>query len=681
MTETYNPLLDLSGLPRFSAIRAEHVEPAVRQVIEENLAQLETVLSRARPPRWDNLVAPLEAMDHRLARVWAPVGHLNAVVNSEALRQAYNRCLPLLSDYATELGQHEGLFRAYGAVLENEGESLHPGQRKIITDALRDFRLAGVALPAAQKSRFKAIMQELSGLQAKFEENLLDATHAWSMHLENDTRLDGLPEGAKRRAQETARSRGLEGWVLTLDFPCYHAVMSHARDRDLRRQMYEAWVTRASDAGPQAGQWDNGPVMADILRLRREAADILGFSSYADLSLATKMAPSVDEVRIFLEDLARRSRTAAARELDELRSFAGCELHAWDMAFWSERLRESAFEVSDEELRPYFPVEAVMSGMFAMVGELFGIRIRPGDAVDTWHSQVRFYRVEDADGSALGGFYTDLYAREQKRGGAWMDECVGRARIDGHLDLPVAFLVCNFMPPVQDRPATLTHDDVVTLFHEFGHCLHHMLTRVEWPSASGINGVAWDAVELPSQFLENFAWEPDVLRGLSAHVGTGDSLPEDVLRRLVSSRNFQSGMQMLRQLEFALFDIRLHSRESVDAAAVVEELDAVRREVAVVSYPDFNRFAHGFSHIFGGGYAAGYYSYKWAELLSADAFDAFADAGALDPETGRRFRRCILEVGGSVEAMDAFVAFRGRAPKPDALLKQAGILPETAPAA
>ena len=675
-----NPLLDHESLPAFSRIRPEHVEPAVRKVVKENLRAVQAIVD-AGDFTWDGLVVPLEKLDHRLARTWAPVGHLNAVVNSEALRKAYNACLPILSDYATDLGQHEGLFRAYEQLAAGSGEALDPAQRKIVEDALRDFRLAGVALSGDRKQRYREIMQSLSTLQAKFEENLLDATHAWTLHVTDEARLDGMPESARTRARQTAQGRGLEGWVLTLDFPCYHAVMSHARDRDLRRQMYEAWVTRASDAGPHAGRWDNGPVMAEILRLRHEAAGLLDMKNYAELSLATKMAPSVEEVRGFLEDLARRSRAAAERELGDVRRFAGCELHAWDLGFWSERLREHAFEVSDEELRPYLPVDKVLDGMFAVVRQLFGVHIVPGEACDGWHPDARFFRIEDADGSVLGGFFTDLYAREQKRGGAWMDDCVGRARLDGRLDLPVAFLVCNFMPPVGGRPGLLTHDEVVTLFHEFGHCLHHLLTRVDWPSASGINGVAWDAVELPSQFLENFAWQPQVIERISGHVDTGEPLPRVLLDRLVATRNFQSAMQMLRQVEFALFDIRVHARGDASVEAVIGELDSVRREIAVVSYPDFNRFAHGFSHIFGGGYAAGYYSYKWAEVLSADAFGAFEEAGTLDGETGRRFRRCILEVGGSVEAMDAFVCFRGRPPEPDALLRQSGILPEQAPAA
>jgi oligopeptidase A len=524
-------------------------------------------------------------------------------------------------------------------------------------------------------------MQELSTLGAKFEENVLDATQAWRLHLTDEARLAGLPEGARERAAEAARNRGLDGWVLTLDFPCYLAVMSHATDRELRREMYEAWLTRASDHGPSAGKYDNGPVMADILRLRQEAARILGFANYAELSLATKMASSVDEVRGFLEDLARRSRTAAEGELDAVRRFAGEPLEAWDIAFWSERLREHDYQVSDEELRPYFPAERVMAGLFDTTARLFGIRIVPGGEVETWHPDVEFFRIENGDGTLLGHLYTDIYAREQKRGGAWMDECVGRARFGAEISLPVAFLVCNFMPPVGERPGLLSHDDVVTLFHEFGHCLHHLLTKVEWPSAAGINGVEWDAVELPSQFLENFAWHPEVIERLSGHYQSGAPLPRQLLDRLIASRNFQSAMQMLRQVEFALFDIRLHAREAADAAAIIDELDAVRREVAVVSYPDFNRFAHGFSHIFGGGYAAGYYSYKWAEVLSADAFSAFEERGVLDAETGRRFRECILEVGGSVDPMDAFIAFRGRPPEPGALLRLAGIDADTASAA
>jgi oligopeptidase A len=668
-----NPLLEEHGLPAFSKIRPSHVEPALQSVIEDNLASVEAILAAAEPPRWDNLVLPLEALDHRLARMWAPVGHLNAVQNTEALRQAYNACLPRLSDYSSELGQHEGLFRAYERVLAEQGQDLIPAQRKILEDALRDFRLAGVALPPGPQARFRAIMQELATLGATFEEHLLDATQAWRLEIQDEARLAGLPEAAKQRARQAARSRGLDGWALTLDFPFYHAVMCHAQDRELRREMYSAWVTRASDLGPTAARYDNGPIMEAVLRLRHEAARILGFEHYAELSLATKMASSVAEVCVFLQDLAQRSRAAARAELEAVSAFAGQPLEAWDIAFWSERLREHSFEVCDEDLRPYFPAERVLAGLFDTAARLFGIRIVPGGEVDRWHPDVRFFRIEDADGSLLGQLYTDLYVREQKRGGAWMDECVGRARLGPRTELPVAFLVCNFMPPTDGRPGLLSHDDVVTLFHEFGHCLHHLLTRVDWPSAAGINGVAWDAVELPSQFLENFAWHPAVVKRVSGHFETGEPLPLEMLERLVASRNFQSAMQMLRQVEFALFDIRLHAREAPDIAGIVAELEAVRREVAVIRYPEFNRFAHGFSHIFGGGYAAGYYSYKWAEVLSADAFALFEENGVMDPTSGRRFRECILEVGGSVDPLEAYIAFRGRPPEPGALLRLAGI--------
>ena len=676
-----NPLLDTSGLPSFSRIRPHHVEPAVRTLLEESRRRIEEVIAAAETPRWDNLVMPLEAVDHRLARAWAPVGHLNAVQNTESLREAYNACLPLLSEYSSEIGQHEGLFRAFTRVLEEEGEQLEPGQRKILRDALRDFRLAGVALEPEARARFRAIAQELALLGAKFEENVLDATQAWRLQVEDEARLEGIPADARERAAQAARHRGLDGWVLTLDFPCYHAVMSHAKDRALRREMYEAWVTRASDQGPHAGRYDNGPVMEAILRLRREAAELLGFGNYAELSLATKMAPSVDEVQAFLEDLAQRSRATAAAELEAVQQLAGQPLEAWDIAFWSERLREQAYEVKDEELRPYFPADRVLSGLFDTAEKLFGIRIAPGGEVDAWHPDVRFFRIEDAEGQPIGHLYTDIYAREQKRGGAWMDECVRRARFGEQTVLPVAFLVCNFMPPTGDRPGLLAHDDVVTLFHEFGHCLHHLLTRVDWPSAAGINGVAWDAVELPSQFLENFAWHPEVIRQLSRHHESGEPLPEQMLERLIASRNFQSAMQMLRQVEFALFDMRLHAAAPPDAAGIVAALDAVREEVAVVPYPAFNRFAHGFSHIFAGGYAAGYYSYKWAEVLSADAFSLFEERGVMDTATGQRFRECILEVGGSVDPMAAFKAFRGRAPEPGPLLRLAGIDGEAASAA
>ena len=671
-----NPLLDLSDLPRFSSVKPEHVEPALDEVLETNRVRIDAI-TRADAHSWDDVVAPLEAIGHRLGRVWAPVGHLNAVVNTPQLREAYNRCLPKLSAYATELNQNEALFRSFRRVAEADAP-LDPVQRKVVEHALRDFRLAGVDLPSAEKSRFKALMEELATLQAKFEENVLDATNAWSKHTTDEAQLAGLPEGLVDRAREAAAEAQKEGWLFTLDFPAYHGVLSYADDRELRREFYEAWVTRASDQGPHAGRWDNTPVMLRILELRQEAAALLGFASYAEYSLATKMAANTDEVVTFLEELAAPSRPAAARELAEVAEVAAeadHPLEAWDVAYYAEKLRRKRFDISDEALRPWFPAARVLEGMFRLTETLFGVSIRQGDSADRWHDDVAYYEIHDGSG-LRGSFYVDLYARSRKRGGAWMDDCVGRARLNGEFDRPVAFLVCNFMPASGNRPPLLTHDEVVTLFHEFGHTLHHLLTRIDYPSVSGINGVAWDAVELPSQFLENFAWEPDVLPLISGHYETGEPLPADLLDRLLESRQFQAGMQMVRQLEFALFDFLLHARaEPPTAADMAELLAEVRSRVAVVDYPAFNRFPQAFSHIFGGGYAAGYYSYKWAEVLSADAFGAFEEsAEPLDPTLGRRFLENVLEVGGSVDAMDAFVGFRGRRPTPEALLRQSGVL-------
>ena len=670
-----NPLLELSDLPRFSAIRPEHVEPAVDQVLAENRAALQSLLHGSEAS-WTSVVEPLERMGHRLGRVWAPIGHMNAVVNSEPLRDAYNRCLPKLSDYSTELGQNEDLFRAYRSVSDVDA-GLEPAQRKVIEHRLRDFRLSGVALAAPEKARFRALMQDLSTLQAKFEENLLDATNAWSRQITDGGELDGLPSDVKERARSTATAKDLKGWLLELDFPTYHAVLSHARSDALRRDFYQAWTTRASDIGPHAGRWDNTQIMEQILAARHEASSLLGYASFAEYSLATKMAEETGEVLGFLEDLAVRSHPAAERDFAEIETFAGRTLQAWDVPYYAERLRQQRYAISDDALRPYFPVDRVMQGMFALVETLFGIRIAVVAGMETWHDDVSYYEVSDADGPR-GGFYVDLYARRRKRGGAWMDDCVGRAQLGGQFDRPVAFLVCNFMPATGERPPLLTHDEVVTLFHEFGHTLHHLLTRVDYPSVSGINGVAWDAVELPSQFMENFAWQADVLPTISGHYQSGEPLPADLLERLLASRNFQSGMQMVRQLEFALFDFRIHAADhTLSTAEIKQTLEEVRDQVAVVPYPETNRFANGFSHIFAGGYAAGYYSYKWAELLSADAFAAFEETGVLNPETGRRFLQAVLEVGGSVDAMDTFVAFRGRRPQPDALLRHAGIAGES----
>jgi len=673
-----NPLLHLDGLPPFSQIRPEHVEPAIDFLLADNRQRIEALLDGLEVPTWDTLVAPIEEWEDRLSRAWSPVAHLNAVMNNEALRSAYNACLPKLSDYATEMGQNERLYRAYKAVAEG-GEALDDGQRKVLENALRDFHLSGIDLPADKKARFKAISQELSQLTSKFEENLLDATNAWSKLVTDEGALEGLPGSAKDLARQTAAQRDQEGWLLTLEFPSYYPVLTYAEDRELRRELYEAYHTRASERGPHGGQFDNTAAMEQILALRHELARLLGFANYAERSLAKKMARSTGDVVAFLEDLARRSRPQAEREMAELTAFArerdGLEaLEAWDVAYYSEKLREQRYAFSQEEVRPYFPATRVVPGLFAVAEQLFGVTIREVDGVDVWHPDVRFYEICDHAGELRGQFYLDLYARPKKRGGAWMDDCMGRMRYGDRLQTPVAYLTCNFTPPVGDKPSLLTHDEVETLFHEFGHGLHHMLTRVDYPPIAGINGVAWDAVELPSQFLENWCWEREALDLIAGHYATGATIPDDLYGRMKDAKNFQSAIQMVRQLEFALFDFRLHlGYDPARGGRIYETLDAVRREVAVIRYPEFNRMPHGFSHIFAGGYAAGYYSYKWAEVLSADAFSLFEERGVFDPETGRSFREHILERGGSRDAMDLFVAFRGREPRIDALLRHSGI--------
>jgi oligopeptidase A len=619
-------------------------------------------------------------MNDRLNRVWSPVSHLNAVMNAEALRAAYNACLPRLSEYSTEIGQNERPYQAYQSIAKGpEYTHLDAAQRKVIEDALRDFRLSGVALPAGQKDRFKAIMQSLSRLQSKFSENVLDATQAWKKHVTDETELTGLPDSARSLAHQAARREGLEGWLLNLEFPSYLPVMSYADNRELRREMYEAYVTRASDQGPHAGRWDNSEIMEQILTLRHEAAQLLGFASYAEYSLATKMAESTDQVMDFLIDLAARSRPQAQHELEEIKTFARevhdiSELEVWDIGYYSEKLRQYRYQISQEELRPYFPESRVIPGLFAVVQRLYGLRIRRRRDVEVWHPDVRFYEIEAEDGSVRGRFYMDLYARANKRGGAWMDGCITRRRTPQGLQIPTAYLVCNFTPPVGDSPALFTHNEVETLFHEFGHCLHHLLTRVDYAAVAGINGVEWDAVELPSQFMENWCWEREALDLIAGHYQTGYPIPEDLYQRMIAAKNFQSAMQMVRQLEFALFDFRLHREyDPRRGGRILEILDEVRRQVAVIIPPAFNRFPHGFSHIFAGGYAAGYYSYKWAEVLSADAFSKFEENGVFDRVTGERFLHSILEVGGSRDAMTNFVEFRGREPSIDPLLRHSGI--------
>lgn len=677
-----NPLLSMTGLPPFSKIKPEHVEPAIDAMLASNRQLVERLVREVSQPTWNNFIQPIEEADDRLNRAWAPVGHMNSVVNSDALRKAYNTCLPKLSDYATEMGQNEQLYQAFYAIRHNPAEyaKLTPAQQKIIDNSLRDFHLSGFDLPADKKQRFKEIQQRLSQLQTRFEENVLDATQAWDKQITDEQQLAGLPESARAMAKQLAQQKQKNGWLFTLDFPSYYAVMSYADDRGLRHAMYQAYVTRASDQGPNAGQFDNSAVMEEIMALRHEAAQLLGFKNYAERSLAKKMAQSPQQVLDFLYDLAEHSRAVAQRDLGELREYArqhhGIEqLEAWDIGYYSEKLREHKYAINQEQLKPYFPETRVVPGMFEVVKRLYGVAIREKPGVDTWHPDVRFYEIYDHTGKLRGQFYLDLYARENKRGGAWMDDCIGRNRYhDGSIATPVAFLTCNLSPPIGNQPALFTHDEVTTLFHEFGHGLHHMLTQVDFIGVSGINGVAWDAVELPSQFMENWCWEKEALDLITGHYQTGAPLPDDLFDKMLAAKNFQSGMFMLRQLEFALFDFRLHAEfDPARGARVQEILNDVRQQVAVIVPPSFNRFQHSFTHIFAGGYAAGYYSYKWAEVLSADAFAKFEEHGIFDAATGKEFLHNILEQGGSREPMELFVAFRGREPQIDALLRHSGI--------
>ena len=677
MTDQNNPLLQDFDLPNYSAIRPEHVEPAIDKILADSRATIERLLSNQQQPTWDNLVLPMDELSARLGEAWSPVSHLNAVCNNPELRTAYEACLPKLSEFWTELGQNRALFEAYQTLANSpEAEHFSTAQKTILDNELRDFRLSGIDLPPEQQKRYGEIQKRLSELSSTFSNNLLDATQAWTKHITDEQDLAGLTDSAKQQMAQAAQDKGLDGWLITLEFPSYYAVMTYADDRNLREEVYRAYSTRASDQGPNAGQLDNSPIMEEILDLRVELAKLLGFNNYSELSLSTKMAESTEQVLSFLQDLTRRSKPFAEQDLAELKAFAQeqqvTDLNSWDVGYFSEKLREQRYSISEEELRAYFPIDKVLSGMFNIVEKLYGVQINELADFDSWHPDVRLFEITE-NGQHVGRFFFDLYARAHKRGGAWMDGARDQYRNSkGQLINPIAYLVCNFTPASEGKPALLTHDEVTTLFHEFGHGLHHMLTRIEFAGVSGINGVAWDAVELPSQFMENWCWEPEGLALISGHYQSQEVLPKALLDKMLAARNFQSGLMMVRQLEFSLFDFELHCSHG-DGRSVLDVLNAVREQVAVMVPPSWNRFANSFAHIFAGGYAAGYYSYKWAEVLSADAFSRFEEEGVLNPETGRAFRDSILAKGGSQSPMQLFVEFRGREPEIDALLRHSGL--------
>lgn len=668
------------NLPSFSNIQPENIESELTAILARNRKKLHDILSQT-SFTWDNLMQPIEEMQDELSNYWAPISHLHSVKETESLRQAYNKTIPILTEYHTELSQNEKLYQAVSSLVAQK-ELMNAAQRKIVENDLRDFELAGIHLPADEKLKMAALEKDLSLNMTKFSENTLDATQAWFLHVTNENDLHGLPPEALQLAKENAEKRGLKGHVLTLDFPSYSTAIRFVQNRDIRQKMYEAYATRASDHGPNANQFDNTEIMERLLHIREQMARLVGYETYAHYSLATKMAKTPDEVLGFLYDLLKRSKPIAEQEAELVKKIAHemdgiDQLMSWDAAYYSEKLREQQFNFSPEDLRPYFPIQTVLQGMFAIVKKIYSLDITAHENVETWHKDVKFFTIKDGEGHLRGGFYTDLYARPHKRDGAWMDDCRARRAKDGKvIQYPVAFLTCNFMPPVEDKPALLTHDDVLTLFHEFGHCLHHMLTKVDYPSVGGINGVPWDAVEFPSQFMENFCWDKKALDLIAAHYKTGEPLPDELYQKMIAAKDFQTGLQMVRQIEFSIFDFRLHLEfDPTKAKQVQTVLDDVRKETSIIPVPLYNRFQHSFSHIFAGGYAAGYYSYKWAEVLSADAYQLFEENGIFNDQVGQKFMQSILEVGGVVDPMEAFVHFRGRQPKIDALLALNGITP------
>ena len=675
-----NPLLNSTGLPQFSSIKPAHILPALEHLLAEGRETIATLLQNVEDYQWQNFIEPMCRFENKLSLAWSPVSHLHSVMDSEALRKAYDACLPLLTEYATEMGQNKALYRAYQMIKKNHWDALDKVQQKIIDDSLQDFKLAGVSLEGEAKKRYGEIKKRLSELTNKFEQNILDATMAWSKNFADAAPLQGLPEMALSQAKQTAANRDESGYSITLEFPSYYSVISYATDRKLREEMYQAYSTRASEQGPYARQFDNSQIMDELLKLRHELAQLLDFKNYAELSLATKMAQSPQQVFDFLNDLAKRSLQQAQQDKLQLQQFAqeldGIEaIEPWDVAYYSEKLREKKYAISQEQLRPYFPEDKVIAGLFEITGKLYSVSFKENKTVSTWHPDVRYFEIYNADQKQIASFYLDLYARPHKRGGAWMDSCQDKFKLsDGSTQLPIAFLTTNFNGPTENNPALLTHDDVVTLFHEFGHGLHHMLTEIDYPQVSGISGVPWDAVELPSQFSENFCYQAQTLKMISGHYQTHEPLSDEMIEKILAAKNFQSAMMMVRQLEFSLFDFHMyHDYSHENPLNIQQTLNKIRSQVAVIQPPAYNRFQHGFSHIFSGGYAAGYYSYKWAEVLSADAFSKFEQEGVLNSETGQAFLKKILSRGGSEEPMDLFIAFMGREPEISALLRHSGI--------
>ncbi|WKX26743.1 oligopeptidase A [Tatumella ptyseos] len=676
-----NPLLTPFSLPPFSAIKPEHVVPAVTAALDECRTTVERVVGQPGPYTWQNLCQPLAEADDRLGRIFSPVSHLNSVKNSPELREAYEGVLPLLSEYGTWVGQHAGLYQAYRSLKDSpEFTALSLAEQKAVDNALRDFELSGIGLPSDKQKRYGEISARLSEIGAAYSNNVLDATMGWSKLITEESELAGMPESALAAAQAQAEAKQQQGWLLTLDIPSYLPVMTYCDNQALREEMYRAYSTRASDQGPNAGKWDNGPLIEEELALRHEIAQLLGFGSFAEKSLATKMAESTEQVIGFLNDLADRAQPQGQRELAQLREFAQqhygvSDLQPWDITWYAEKQKQHLYTISDEQLRPYFPEQRALSGLFEVIRRVYGLRAAERHDVDVWHPEVRFFDLFDGDDQLVGSFYLDLYAREHKRGGAWMDDCVGRMKkADGSLQKPVAYLTCNFNRPVGNKPALFTHDEVVTLFHEFGHGLHHMLTQIDTAGVSGINGVPWDAVELPSQFMENWCWEPEALAFISGHYETGEPLPQALLEKMLAAKNYNAAMFILRQLEFGLFDFRLHAEYQPEKGArVLDILHDVKQKVAVMPSPAWGRFPHAFSHIFAGGYAAGYYSYLWADVLAADAWSRFEEEGIFNRETGQSFLDNVLSRGGSEAPMALFKRFRGREPQIDAMLKQYGI--------